>query len=173
MIESLLEAIDRILSQGKFSWGAIITALLFFNKIQRNKEFRLRDQRVERNQRRIMDHLGVEGEWPIPQRTLPQMVQQSLRKLYSSSRKETQQGNRRRKKKMKSKLLSRKLWMAIFGALLPIINQEFNLGLNTDTIIASAGAIVAYIIGQAHVDAKVAQNANTPVKSDPNTFIQG
>lgn len=56
------------------------------------------------------------------------------------------------------KLKSRKLWMAIFGALLPIINEEFNLGLNTDTVIASVGAIIAYIIGQAHVDAKKGAN---------------
>lgn len=63
MIEAFLKTIDRILSDGRISWGAVITALLFFNKIQRNKEFRLRDQRVERNQQRIMAKLGVEGEW--------------------------------------------------------------------------------------------------------------
>jgi hypothetical protein len=63
LIEALLKTIDRLLSDGRISWGAVITALLFFNKIQRNKEFRLRDQRVERNQQRIMAKLGVEGEW--------------------------------------------------------------------------------------------------------------
>lgn len=63
MLEAILKTIDRILSDGRISWGAVITALLFFNKIQRNKEFRIRDQRVERNQQRIMAKLGVEGEW--------------------------------------------------------------------------------------------------------------
>lgn len=172
MSDAILEFLNELHNKG-ISWGMVITCLILFNKIQRNKEFRLRDQRVERNQQRIMAKLGVEGEWGIPQKTLLQMVQQRLKKLYLSLRKETQQGNQRRNKKMKNKLLSRKLWMAIFGALLPVLNQEFNLGLNTDTVIASAGAIVAYILGQAHVDAKTAQNMTTPVQSDPNQFIQG
>jgi uncharacterized membrane protein len=149
MIESLLEAIDRILSQGKFSWGAIITALLFFNKIQRNKEFRLRDQRVERNQRRIMDHLGVEGEWPIPQRTLPQMVQQNLRKLYSSSPKETQQGNQRRKTKMNSQNINyATLIPTILGAA-KLILQTFGIEI-PDTVvneIVNGAAAVGTVIG--------------------------
>lgn len=123
----------------------------------------------------IMREIGVESEWrsSLPMNGFRITLPQLSKKLCSYSRKDIKHLKIRRKTKMKSKLLSRKLWMAIFGALLPVLNQYFNLGLNTDTVIASAGAIVAYIIGQAHVDAKVVQNANTTVQSDPNKFIQG
>lgn len=67
----------------------------------------------------------------------------------------------KRRKKIMERLKSRKLWMAIFGALLPIINEQFNLGLNTDTVIASVGAIIMYILGQAHVDATSQKNGGS------------
>lgn len=72
----------------------------------------------------------------------------------------------KRRKKIMDKLKSRKLWMAIFGALLPIINEQFNLGLNSETVIASVGAIVVYIAGQAHVDSKKVGNDNAQYKGD-------
>lgn len=59
------------------------------------------------------------------------------------------------------KLKSRKLWMALLAAILPIINTEFSLGLDTSSIIAVIGAIATYILGQAHVDGKRVQNGGT------------
>jgi hypothetical protein len=184
MIESLLEAIDRILSDGKVSWGAIITALLFFNKIQRNKEFRIRDKRVERNQQRIMEKLGVEGEWHVERlhwsKRWVNMSLLYLRTIISHAHFTTlftrQPAIKKlhwRKTKMKSKLLSRKFWLAILTVVVPVINVEFGIHLDTPTIIAIIAGISSAILGFAHVDAKVAQNVTTPAQSDPNKFIQG
>ena len=53
-----------------------------------------------------------------------------------------------------NKLKSRKFWMAILAVVLPVINEQFNLGLDNSTVIAAIGGLVAFIIGEAHVDAK-------------------
>jgi hypothetical protein len=53
-----------------------------------------------------------------------------------------------------NKLKSRKLWMALLAAILPIINTEFGLGLDTNSVLAVIGVIATYILGQAHVDGK-------------------
>lgn len=83
ILEFTLGVLKELDSKG-ISWGAVLTALLLWNKLIRNKEFKQRDERVERNQRRIMEHWGIEGEWSTPQKTLTQMVLQSLRKWYFS-----------------------------------------------------------------------------------------
>jgi hypothetical protein len=172
MSDPLTDLINDVQHNG-VRWVTVITVYAMIRKERRNHLLNKRDTANFDNQHEIMKALGVGDKWKDgPKFGLKTTDLLNLRRFFLLSRKEAIQ-NLRRKKKMKSKLLSRKLWMAIFGALLPVINQEFNLGLNTDTIIASAGAIVAYIIGQAHVDAKTAQNANIPVKSDPNKFIQG
>ena len=55
------------------------------------------------------------------------------------------------------KLKSRKLWMAVAGALLVIANEGLGLGLPEDSILALAGILVAYILGQGVVDAQRAK----------------
>jgi len=165
LLESLLESIDKILSDGRFSWGAVITALLFFNKINKYKEFRARDQRVELRQLRIeskvddlMLHAGVDSSWNLQGNTLKKTIPIYLKYWMKLKGVLTME-----------RLKSRKLWMSVFAALLPIINEEFNLGLNTETVIASVGAIVAYILGQAHVDAKrteVKPNEKPPMDTE-------
>jgi hypothetical protein len=53
------------------------------------------------------------------------------------------------------KLKSRKLWLALLGALLPIIAQGLTgeVGWN-ETVMASAAIIMSYIFGQGYVDGK-------------------
>jgi hypothetical protein len=102
----------------------------------------------------IKEHLGVK-EWSNTQPNGQEITPTLLYKRFFSL---LQTIKIQRRKKYMEKLKSRKLWMAIFGALLPIINEEFGLGLNTETIIASVGAIVVYIAGQAHVDSKKGAN---------------
>jgi len=52
------------------------------------------------------------------------------------------------------KLRSRKLWVAIGGALALILVDGLGLELDKDTIIAVVGIIAAYVVGQSYVDAK-------------------
>lgn len=53
-----------------------------------------------------------------------------------------------------NKLKSRKLWMAVAGAVLVIANEGLGLNLPEDSILALAGILIAYILGQGLVDAK-------------------
>jgi hypothetical protein len=113
------------------------------------------DTAVLANLKVIMRELGVEKEWSSHEHGLNFMALRNSKKWLPMFMVATQkQKSISRRKRIMDKLKSRKLWMAIFGALLPIINEEFNLGLNTDTVIASVVAIVGYVLGQAHVDAK-------------------
>lgn len=54
---------------------------------------------------------------------------------------------------MSDKLKSRKFWLAIFGAVLPIINDTFKIGLNPTEVVAAVAALAAFIIGESAVDA--------------------
>ena len=136
------------------------------------------------NQRVIMRELGVEKEWDAGRPNLNRItVTKSLNglRIITSHAHFTTLFTRRmaikklhwRKTKMKSKLLSRKFLMAILAAVLPIVNQEFNLGLNTDTIIAVIGGISVYILGQAHVDKAIVQNGGNPVADTKPTVEPG
>jgi hypothetical protein len=63
-----------------------------------------------------------------------------------------------RRTKFMERLKSRKFWLAIVGALIPVINQEFNLNLDSNTILGILGLLATTIAGFAHVDAKKAQS---------------
>ncbi|BAU28769.1 hypothetical protein DFP93_1319 [Aneurinibacillus soli] len=55
------------------------------------------------------------------------------------------------------KLKSRKFWMAIVTAGLVIANNRLGLNIPEESIMSIAGVVVAYILGQSHVDAKKAE----------------
>lgn len=48
---------------------------------------------------------------------------------------------------------SKKWWMAIIAALIPVIGRAMGWELNTEEILAIVSPIVAYILAQAFVDA--------------------
>ena len=54
---------------------------------------------------------------------------------------------------MLSKLKSRKFILAVVGGLLIILNQGLDLNLPEGTILAFAGLLASYLIGQSVVDA--------------------
>ncbi len=56
-----------------------------------------------------------------------------------------------------SKLKSRKLWVSIVSALLIIANQGLGLDLPNETILAFAGIVITYLLGQSAVDAVAAK----------------
>ena len=53
----------------------------------------------------------------------------------------------------KEKLTSRKFWMAVISALLVVANDGLGLGINADVVIPFAAIVIAYILGEAYVDA--------------------
>ncbi|MED0678633.1 hypothetical protein P4S83_16610 [Aneurinibacillus thermoaerophilus] len=55
---------------------------------------------------------------------------------------------------MKNKLKSRKFWMAVVTAGLVIANEGLELNLPSESILSISGLVIAYILGQSHVDAK-------------------
>ncbi|WP_231956026.1 hypothetical protein [Aneurinibacillus soli] len=62
-----------------------------------------------------------------------------------------------RGKPIMEKLKSRKFWMAIVTAGLVIANNRLGLNIPEESIMSIAGVVVAYILGQSHVDAKKAE----------------
>lgn len=56
------------------------------------------------------------------------------------------------------RLKSRKFWLAIIGALIPVINDQFGLNLDENTILAIIGLFGVAIVGFAHEDGKKAAN---------------
>lgn len=69
---------------------------------------------------------------------------------------------------MKSKLLSRKFILAVVSAALVILNDGLDLGIDKDTVIAFAGIVATYILGESAVD--VAKKPTTGGTSNDSTF---
>ncbi|WP_066317013.1 hypothetical protein [Bacillus sp. FJAT-29814] len=55
---------------------------------------------------------------------------------------------------MKKKLGSRKFLVTVAGVITVIANDYFDLGLDGESVLALVSVIAAYVLGQAHVDAK-------------------
>lgn len=53
---------------------------------------------------------------------------------------------------MKSKLLSRKFILAVVTAVLIVLNDGLDLGIDSQTVLAFAGIIATYIVGESAVD---------------------
>ena len=54
---------------------------------------------------------------------------------------------------MLKKLKSRKFWIAVVSAILLILCRGLGRPLPEDAILAVAGVVISYILGQSHVDA--------------------
>ncbi|MDF2792070.1 MAG: hypothetical protein K0S80_5172 [Neobacillus sp.] len=55
---------------------------------------------------------------------------------------------------MKNKLSSRKFIVTVAGVITVIANDYFKLGLDKESVVSVVSLIAAYVLGQAHVDAK-------------------
>ena len=60
--------------------------------------------------------------------------------------------NLRRKRNMQ-KFKSRKFWMAVVTAILVVLNDGLDLGVDSETVLAFAGIVATWIIGESAVDA--------------------
>ncbi|MCL6479064.1 MAG: hypothetical protein K6T65_11730 [Peptococcaceae bacterium] len=54
---------------------------------------------------------------------------------------------------MRSKLKSRKFWMAVVTAAIVVCNQGLDLNLPEEAVYTVAGVVVAFILGESYVDA--------------------
>lgn len=59
--------------------------------------------------------------------------------------------------KIKAGLKSTEFYIAIIGAIIPVINKTFGLELDPGTIMSIAGVCVSYIASRAHVKASEAK----------------
>jgi hypothetical protein len=58
---------------------------------------------------------------------------------------------------MKAKLGSRKFLVTVAGVITVVANNYFDLKLSNDSVLGIVTMIAAYVLGQAHVDAKKSQ----------------
>ncbi|MEF3306693.1 hypothetical protein [Paenibacillus sp. GYB003] len=66
-----------------------------------------------------------------------------------------------------SKFKSRKFWMAIISAILVVLNDGLDLGIDNNTVLAFAGIVMSFVFGEAYVDAKrVKKNDITQYSGD-------
>lgn len=54
----------------------------------------------------------------------------------------------------KRKLLSRKFWLAIIAAVLPVLNETFAWEIPTEALLVVLAPVLAYIFGESYIDAK-------------------
>ena len=75
---------------------------------------------------------------------------------------------------MPDKFKSRKFWLALVGALLPIIAQALTHEVEiAEAITLSVGVLVAYIFGQGYVDGKTAEASGGAVESSESSVDDG
>lgn len=55
---------------------------------------------------------------------------------------------------MKAKLTSRKFWLAVVSAILVVLNEGLDLGISNETVLAFAGIVITWILGETAVDVK-------------------
>jgi hypothetical protein len=60
----------------------------------------------------------------------------------------------RRIRIMKAKLTSRKFWLAVVSAILVVLNEGLDLGISNETVLAFAGIVITWILGETAVDVK-------------------
>lgn len=157
-LDSMWDAVNLFLNHEKLTFGAVMTALIPFfvlwSKFTREKEKKADRQRLERNQRKIMEHWGIEGEWSVPiSKPYRLDFRTSLLKSFTSlqmaqfiARFTKLHTTLRRKNNM-----SRKLILMLFGAIVLTLSQ-FGITLDPDTIIGIGTLIVSAILGQSAVD---------------------
>ena len=158
----------------EFTFNAVLLFILrrFILK-ELTKLFRFnRNDAVLINQKIMMEMLGVGEKWTssLPMNGLKITLPRLSRKLYLFSFKDTKHPKIRRKKNMKQ-LLSKKFLLAILGAIIPVINLQFGLNLDINTLIGIWLVLVAGIAAIAHVDSKQikaeAKTVATVLTADP------
>jgi len=137
-------------------WGAVLTASLLIFRAWEKRDRRKSSQRMEAKIDAIMRKVGAECG-PLNE---SYAVRTSLKKWYPSSWVGIPQVNRLRRVKMMSKFKSRKFILAVVSAVLIVLNDGLDLGIDSDTVLAFAGIVAVWITGESVVDAKRAGGAS-------------
>ncbi|WP_199614622.1 hypothetical protein [Paenibacillus alkalitolerans] len=178
----IIEPIIRYLGPHAVAASAIVTGVVtFYFQKKRSLKQRIKERRMEakmdaelENQRLIMAHLGVKG-WVAPNSISYSQVSVTKSKSPFISHLgafiivlfarlnilfRTLGNNLRRNNFMKNKFKSRKFWMAVITAVLIVLNDGLELGIDNETVLTFAGLVATYILGETAVDATRAKNNN-------------
>lgn len=160
----LLQAAVEAKEKG-MTWAMLVPAWLAVNKIYKAKQFSERDKRWERKLDAIGKAVGAEWDAKGSNPSIKRSAQSSATGSISSWVGNTTArlarpfmiSNMRRALSME-KLKSRKLWVAVITAVLVALNDQLELGFQTDTITSFVAIAIGYIVGQGYADGKKAAN---------------
>lgn len=183
MYDAILEILHGVWKNG-FSLTALGTAVFVLLK-QRKVKKRLRryipwlledDSEVKEfihNQHLIMERLGIPFAPTLQQDSLP--TAKKKRELLSSHSEELSVApgagpyTNWRLMKLKNKFKSRKFILAVVGAALIIANDGLDLGIDQDTVLAFAGLLATWIVGESAVDARRVRKEQSNEKPTAST----
>lgn len=184
MYDLIIEMIHTLWKNG-FSLTALGTAVYVLLK-QRKVKKRLRrfipwllDDESEikayiHNQHLIMERLGIpfaptlEIGSKASAKKKRWLLSRQLMELSAAQHAEPYTNSRR--KILMKKLKSRKFIIAVVGAILIIANDGLDLGINSETVLAFAGLLATWIVGEAAVDAKRAGAADKTSEDGTNQY---
>lgn len=168
MYDLIIEMAHTLWKNG-FSLTALGTAVFVLLR-QRKVKKRLRryipwllddDSEVKayiHNQHLIMERLGITSAPTLEIGSKDSVEKKrwllSRRLMVLSVAQDAEQSTHSRRKILMKKLKSRKFILAVVGAALIIANDGLDLGINSDTVLAFAGLLATWIVGEAAVDAK-------------------
>ncbi len=126
-------------------------------KRKRTLHIEITQNRMERNQKKIMDHWGIEGEWSSTLNGSESTQTHILTTPYTLLQMVKSRLNRRRKNMLTNLFktsVSKKLTALLLGAAVAILNKKLGLDLTPDELLTFLIVIGGYIAAQAHVDAR-------------------
>ena len=56
---------------------------------------------------------------------------------------------------MKAGIKTSEFYVALLGAILPVLNKELGLHIPTDQVIAIIGLLASYVLGRSHIKSKL------------------
>ena len=172
MYDYILEVIGAFLRYGASPTALVLSGLALFRTrrvkrlISRHFPWLFRDDsdvlnykdrqmRIEEKVDAIARHLGVETCGALEIGTSGRMNSKALSNSLPGAISPEKPFERMIKM---NKFKSRKFWMAVVAAILVILNDGLDLGVDSDTVLAFAGLVASWIIGESAVDAKRAGN---------------
>lgn len=126
---------------------------------------------IMENQKLIMERMGIECHVPMLKKSSKDSAQKSVQRspwhwTTLSTARDVGKYTHWRGKIMK-KFKSRKFIIAVVGAILIVLNDGLDLGIDSNTVLAFAGLLATWIVGEAAVDAKRAGKEDTPGDTGP------
>lgn len=181
MYDYLLEAVGAFLKYGASPTALIVslTALFKTKRVKRLLSRRIpwlfrddadvlnykdRQMRIEAKIDALAEKMGVDFCGALETGINGQKNSNSLSK---SSPVDTYRENRLRRI-IVEKFKSRKFWMAVVTAILVILNDGLDLGIDSETVLAFAGIVATFIIGESAIDAsRVKKEGDHVITGDP------